>query len=328
MIPSRQCPTCDTTLQYKSKSAFNVALKHNSDCFECGIKKRKRKKLKNSKYSHNKNFKRCCPKCSKDIWYGKIEIFNNAFLKNTMCKSCAVSIRNKKQKGKPISKKAKAYYANRDSSCWKTKEFRKKMSDIVNGKPQKSNYIVWFEKYGKEIADKKHEEFKKKISISSSGKNNPMYGKPSPTGSGNGWCGWYKDWHFRSLLELSYMINVIERFNLKWETAEQKKYSVPYEYQNVDHTYRPDFVINDKYVIDCKPKNLQNNELNSIKKKFALKHFNKLGLKFKYVKCRKLNESEILKLYNEKRIKFIERYDIKFKQKYYGNCSVWSSGER
>jgi hypothetical protein len=39
-----------------------------------------------------------------------------------------------------------------------------------------------------------------------------MYGKPSPNGSGNGW-------YFISLHELSYMVNVIERFKLKWNSG-------------------------------------------------------------------------------------------------------------
>ena len=194
--------------------------------------------------------------------------------------------------------------------------YKEKQRGSKNGMFGKSIYDVWKKKFGKDIADQKLDELKRKISKSLSGKNNPMFGRPSPTGSGNGWCGWYNEWHFRSLLELSYMINVIERFNLKWETAEQKKYSVPYKYQDTDHTYYPDFVIADKYVIDCKPKDLQNSELNIVKKKYAIKHFCKLGLKFKYVKCRRLNESEILKLYKEQKIKFIERYEIKFREKY------------
>jgi len=51
-----------------------------------------------------------------------------------------------------------------------------------------------------------------------------MYGKPAPIGSGNGWSGWYKGWYFRSLLELSFMINVIERFKMSWQNAETKKH--------------------------------------------------------------------------------------------------------
>jgi len=84
---------------------------------------------------------------------------------------------------------------------------------------------TWEEFYGKEKSNK----LKQNMSIRTSGENNPMYGKPSPQGSGNGWSGWYKGWYFRSLKELSYMINIIERFHLKWENGEQKKYRIEYK---------------------------------------------------------------------------------------------------
>ena len=47
------------------------------------------------------------------------------------------------------------------------------------------------------------------MSASMSGEQNPMFGKQTPTGAGNGWSGWYKDWYFRSLGELSYVVNVL-----------------------------------------------------------------------------------------------------------------------
>ena len=51
-----------------------------------------------------------------------------------------------------------------------------------------------------------------KISNASKGKNNPMYGKPSPQGSGNGWSGWYKGIYFRSLLYSSFMSSIDNLF--------------------------------------------------------------------------------------------------------------------
>jgi hypothetical protein len=62
---------------------------------------------------------------------------------------------------------------------------------------------------------------KKKMSDSISGEKNFWFGKPSPVGSGNGWSGWYKGWYFRSLLELSFMIKVIERFKFSWKSADR-----------------------------------------------------------------------------------------------------------
>ena len=53
-----------------------------------------------------------------------------------------------------------------------------------------------------------------------------MFGRPTPQGSGNGWKGWYKGWFFRSLKELSYVVNVLEPNGDIWESAENIK--IPY----------------------------------------------------------------------------------------------------
>ena len=82
-----------------------------------------------------------------------------------------------------------------------------------------------------------------------------MYGKPAPIGSGNGWSGWYKGWYFRSLLELSFMINVIERFNMPWISAENQTYKISYVDTNLkQRNYYADFIIDNKYIVECKPK--------------------------------------------------------------------------
>ena len=195
----------------------------------------------------------------------------------------------------------------------------KKTSISGNKNPMagRSVYSRWLEKYGKEEADIRKENFSKKISKAISGSGNPMYGKPSPAGSGNGWSGWYKDWHFRSLGELSFMIKVIERFKFKWESGELKKYRVKYkDWEDVDRTYSPDFVLNDKYMVECKPKKLWNSKGVKDKKKAGILKCKELGLKYKLMEIPKLTEDEIYKLWVNKEIKFIERYDKKFLEKY------------
>lgn len=175
----------------------------------------------------------------------------------------------------------------------------------------KSVYSVWLEKYGKEIADQKLEELKKKQSINSSGENNPMYGKPPPNGSGNGWKGWYKNWFFRSLRELSYMINIIEKENLNWETGEKIK--IEYiDYKGIKRTYRPDFIINKNKLIEIKPKKLHNSPSVLSKMNAALEYCKNNNLEYELTDCIILSDYEILNLYNNKIIKFSDRYNIKF----------------
>jgi hypothetical protein len=178
-----------------------------------------------------------------------------------------------------------------------------------------SNYETWIKKYGKEIADKKNRKFKNKISEIFSGNGNPMYGRPSPKGSGNGWSGWYNGWYFRSLIELSYMIFVIERFNLKWESGESLKNKIEYFHDGKSKNYFPDFIINGKYVIECKPKKLWETDLNNTKFQSAKKICESNGLIFKVRDCPKIQESELISMYKSGKVKLIEKYEIEIKKK-------------
>jgi hypothetical protein len=165
-------------------------------------------------------------------------------------------------------------------------------------------------RYGKE----KSQKIKDKISIHSSGENNPMYGKPSPIGSGNGWSGWYKGWYFRSLHELSYMINAIERFGFKWESAEKKELKIPYiGFNKEKRTYVADFIINEKYLVEIKPKKLHKSKIVQLKKEAAMEFCKKNGFIYKLTYSSKLlSYLDIKRLVDNKCLQFTERYKEKF----------------
>ncbi len=206
-----------------------------------------------------------------------------------------------------------------DKGYTKTDNFRKKVS-IATKNAYRKNYgdvlKCWTEKYGKKKAIKMWDDRNKNLSKKNSGKNNPMYGKKTPVGSGNGWSGWYKEWYFRSFLELSYMINVIEKQNLKWKNAECKELVIPYNFEGRQRTYRADFLLIDKnLLVDCKPKKLWNTKQNKIKKRYAIKFCKKNNLKFEFVEPKRLSDNEILELYKKNKIKLIDRYDKKFNNK-------------
>ena len=196
-------------------------------------------------------FQRNCPICNKIINYSNIYAMRKADEKNSKCKSCGVKlyitdeIKQKmsdrvsgknnpmfgmlKEKNPFYGKKhteetKKKMLLNKDYSIYKTEEFRNKISKITSGRNNpmfgKNFYDIWVEKYGKEVANDKLKDYKTKQSENNKGDKNKMFGKPSPNGSGNGWSGWYNGWFFRSILELSYMINIIEKYNISWKNAE------------------------------------------------------------------------------------------------------------
>lgn len=171
------------------------------------------------------------------------------------------------------------------------------------------------EMYGEEEALR----IKKKLSKATSGKNNPMFGKPSPQGSGNGWSGWYKGWYFRSLRELSYMINVIEKNNLKWESAEKKKYRIPYiNWEGTERNYFADFIIGNN-LIEIKPKKLINTDTVNRKRKAAEKFCKNIGLQYLLLSEEdfdSLSQHEIKNLIDNGIIKFIDRYEKRYSEEY------------
>jgi hypothetical protein len=167
------------------------------------------------------------------------------------------------------------------------------------------------ELYGKEKANK----MKNNLSILNSGSKNKMYGKPSPQGSGNGWSGWYKGWYFRSLIELSYMVNVIEKNGWQWVDAEAKKYKIPYVKDGIKRNYFGDFIVNNEEFIEIKPRKLRNSERVLLKEEAGIKWCKEHNLIYNIVcddEFDKLADSEIDRMVSQGIIKFIDRYQRKY----------------
>lgn len=161
--------------------------------------------------------------------------------------------------------------------------------------------------------EEKAEEIRKKYSINSSGENNPMYGKPSPIGSGNGWSGWYNDIYFRSILELSYLVYLIDN-NISFENGECRKFRIDYDMDDKKYTYFCDFVLSDGTYIEIKPKRLLNTLVNKSKFEASV---NKLKDKFIVLTeddVERLSFDMIKYYYDNNILKFIDRYDKKFKE--------------
>jgi hypothetical protein len=290
-------------------------------------------------------FIRNCPVCNKELIYSNKYSFQSAEIKKSKCRSCGIKQTITEERQKQMSNRVKGennpmygmygnlnpffgkkhteeskkkIFENRDMSVYSTDDFKEKMSKVTKGKNNpmfgRSVYSVWIEKHGKEIANEKMIKLKVKQSLNSSGEKNPMYGKPSPVGSGNGWSGWYKGWFFRSLKELSYMINVIERFNLNWESAETKELTIEYfDFRNNQRTYTADFLIEGRYLVEVKPKNLWKSDLVKRKQNSALVFCEKNNLKYKIRDIQNLDTDTIINLYENGVLRFTDRYDKKFK---------------
>lgn len=267
-----------------------------------------------------KNFSRFCPECKKEIWYKtKISLMRGEN-KKTLCNSCLRKGNKNPFYGKTHTKESIEKISSRDISYLRTEEYKEKYYKGLSKRKvnKKSNFECWVEKFGPDEANKRLELASKKKSLASSGKNNPMYGKPSPNGSGNGWSGWYNGWRFRSLLELSFMINYIEKYNLTWESAEKKKFMIPYYDENGQlRNYFPDFfLIHENQLIECKPIKLFNTIRSKLKKEVAEKFCLENGFTYKLIDIERLTDEEIKNLYLSGEIKFIDKYDKKWRNRF------------
>ena len=165
-------------------------------------------------------------------------------------------------------------------------------------KEQVEKHIEWLKKISHIY---KTDEFKQKISTVTSGKNNPMYGKPAPTGSGKGISGWYKTFYFRSLHELKFIL-VCERFKLSIASIEKLK--IPYiNYDGRERTYSPDFIVNEKFIVEIKPKKLFKTPSNLLKFNVAKEYCKKNNLKFKLMDLGIVYHDELQTMINNNKVK-------------------------
>jgi hypothetical protein len=106
------------------------------------------------------------------------------------------------------------------------------------------------------------------------------------------------------------MINVIEKNNYKWSSGD--KISIKYvNFDGKQRTYRPDFIIENKTLIEIKPKRLMKSPENILKKKAAIKYCNKKGLNYKMIDIKQISFNKTISLYKSGDIVLIDRYKNK-----------------
>jgi hypothetical protein len=193
---------------------------------------------------------------------------------------------------------------------------KKQIASGVFRRDNCNNYSTWLEKYGQEEADRRYQIWIGKLSKLSSGKNNPMYGKPSPQGSGNGWSGWYKGWYFRSLRELSCAIS-LDAANRQWISAEESSISIYYkDCQGKERTYYADFLVDGCELIEVKPERLHRTPLVLAKQDAAIKYCEARGWKYVLIDPQPLTHAVVRELHQSGTIRFTEKYEVKFREHY------------
>ncbi len=154
-------------------------------------------------------------------------------------------------------------------------------------------------------------EYTSDISKRCIGKGNPMYNIPSPNGAGQGRKGWYKDFYFRSLRELCYLLDLDEK-KIPWKTAESNKYSIKYKnYDGTDRTYRPNFLVNGNTLVEIKPKRLQKSPLIMLKTAAAIEFCKDKDLTYEIIDF-PISKEKIQLALDNNLIKFARDYKERF----------------
>lgn len=268
---------------------------------------------------------RPCPLCGQTLTHTRKSNRDIAAINKRPCRSCSAKICNSGERnpffGKRHSQETKDKLAAVDRSYLQDPVRRKKHSEDMAGDKNpmygRCNYEVWCDKYGEEEARQRQDAVKKVLSEKFSGKLNPMYGKPSPQGSGNGWSGWYKGWFFRSLRELAYVVKCLEATGRTWRTAERADLQVEYiNWQGTKRTYRADFLVDEKYLVEVKPARLHSSRTIRDKAEAAEEFCQNKGLQYMLEDPPILTDQEIAALREKGLIRFTDRYEQMFTEKY------------
>jgi len=261
-------------------------------------------------------FTRQCPNCSKTLKSTNKYDFAQAQKKQRLCRSCAGKTNtgaNNPFYGKKHTEMAKNKMSkNSNRAYMQTPQYKQKVSQQTKGKGNpmygKTYYQIWLQKYGKEKADELQKLKNHKTKLQCTGSGNPMYGKPSPQGSGNGWKGWYKGWFFRSLKELSYVVNVLEINKDLWESA--GLIHIPYiNYKGTQRTYTPDFLVNSTLLVEIKPTRLKSSITVRAKQEAAEKFAKSKGWAYVIIDPPKITNEQLKNLHNQGTLKFTDRYE-------------------
>ena len=305
--------------------------------------------------NHETEFFHLCPKCGKKCYHKSKKLLTNFLWRlkngktNGWCKECVSKDEDLRKRKRDYYKSHVYPMAGRSVyDVWvekhgveianqKMEEFRRHVSEayhsmtdeqkqeharkssrtgMQNGMWNKTFYERWVELYGKEEADRRYSLWRKNHKENvKRGKDNPMFGKSPSVGCGNGWSGWYNNWYFRSLKELTYMIDVIEANGFAWKGVETKDFDIPYEFEGKQHVYHGDFLIDNRIFVEIKPKRLMNSKINVAKRNAALKFCEERGYEYRMVDVKNISFDRLLELVNSGKVRLIEKYNKRMVEK-------------
>lgn len=129
----RNCPECNTELQYKTAAICRAAQKKNLSCVKCS--------KKSENYS---GLKRICPSCSIELVYKTTDSVTRANKQNDTCKSCSLKGKLPSEQcmsaarvavtGRKLSEEHIQIIKDANTGLKRSEETKKKMSEAMSGR--------------------------------------------------------------------------------------------------------------------------------------------------------------------------------------------------
>jgi hypothetical protein len=120
---TKNCPKCGMKQVYSSWDSLRFAIRKHTICNKCRANKLKTRPTSDK-------WKRICPACQKEILYKSVKSYLLCVRTKTKCRKCGSA----------------EIVKHRDTSFFKTQEYRKKMSEILKVKRKTNSYGDSFKK--------------------------------------------------------------------------------------------------------------------------------------------------------------------------------------
>lgn len=224
----------------------------------------------------NSDLTRLCPECGQKLTYGSKKSKTVADLKNSRCRSCPIKGLKRSQESKDKVSKAntgqkrtpaaiqKQIETRANSGYVVSRDTRKKMSDALSGGKNPMYGVIMSQDSRDKMAAKKLGTkasiiTRQKMSAIRKGKKisekvlAARSATPPNNSGGRGISGWYKNLHFRSSSELSFIFEC-EYNGYDIKSAECVELQIPYlnNEGKLRHHYS-DFLVKSKCIVEIKP---------------------------------------------------------------------------
>lgn len=273
--------------------------------------------MSKKKKKYNYNIDLVCEDCGEVFYRNKHTVENSKQrMGGIYCRKCTHKINNRRNAKKQAEthRKKMQQMTSEERKQKYGHDYWKKMPSFIREQKSTDGHGDIIKKVISQMSESERKEKYGRI-----GKLNPMFGRPPSKNSGIGYSGWYKGTFFRSKLELSFLLMNDDRDIISAESF----FSIPYHDENgVQRTYRPDFIVDKKYVVEIKPYSML--KRHTLKESVAIEYFKNTDYVYEIVTDKDISTisfDELYQLYEKGNVTLTKSSKRRLDRKYEGKES-------